>query len=115
MINKKYCKDELPKGCSDCQKEDAFGDTCHTYQAYHQGRLDERRKIMEIVDSADDSENAMYLLGKYLIAEQLKNSNGDIKSPCCNCKSDKVSCCGCPEYFEWKTKQLKEKKNESSN
>lgn len=37
---RKYCKDELPKGCPDCQKEDVFGDICHAYQAYEQGRAD---------------------------------------------------------------------------
>lgn len=34
---RKCCKDELPKGCIGCQKEDVFGDTCHAYQAYKDG------------------------------------------------------------------------------
>lgn len=40
---RKCCKDELPKGCPDCQKDDMFGDTCHAYQAYQQGRADAER------------------------------------------------------------------------
>lgn len=70
---RKYCKDELPNGCLDCQKEDGFGDTCHAYQAYQQGRIDERKIIMEIVDSADDIAQAMYLLGQYIISEELND------------------------------------------
>ncbi len=40
--------------------------------AYRQGRVDERRKIIEIIDSADDNVQAMYLLGQYIISEDLK-------------------------------------------
>lgn len=35
-------------------------------------RADERKKIMEILDSADDEESAMYVLAQYLIAETVK-------------------------------------------
>lgn len=38
---------------------------------YEQGRRDERKKIMEIIDSADDIAQAMYLLGQYIIAEEM--------------------------------------------
>lgn len=44
----------------------------NTMDVYNKGRKDERSKIIEILDSADDSKNAMYLLTKYLIEEQLK-------------------------------------------
>lgn len=40
--------------------------------AYQQGRVNERRKIIEIIDSADDNVQAMYLLGQYIISEDLK-------------------------------------------
>lgn len=36
-------------------------------------RYEERHIIMDILDSANDSENAMYLLGQYLISQELKN------------------------------------------
>lgn len=39
---------------------------------YEKGRSDERKKIMEIVDGADDIAQAMYLLGQYIISEELK-------------------------------------------
>ena len=39
---------------------------------FQDGRIYERKKIMEIVDSADDNAQAMYLLGQYIISEQLK-------------------------------------------
>ena len=45
---------------------------CERYEGYEQGCKDERRKIMEIVDSADDMAQAMYLLGQYIIGEELK-------------------------------------------
>lgn len=36
------------------------------------------------------------------LKEQKSNNTDNTKSPCCYCKSDQASCCGCPEYFEWK-------------
>lgn len=39
---------------------------------FKNGRTYERKKIMEIVDSADDIAQAMYLLGQYIIEEELK-------------------------------------------
>lgn len=35
-------------------------------------RADERKKIMEIIDSADDYSQAMYMVVRYLIKEELK-------------------------------------------
>lgn len=46
-----------------------YGEWC-----YKQGRAEERKKIMEIIDNADDMANAMYLLGQYIISEQLKEN-----------------------------------------
>lgn len=43
-------------------------------KAYHQGRKDERKKIMNIVDSGEDMAQAMYLLGQYIIGEELKEN-----------------------------------------
>lgn len=40
-------------------------------KAYQQGRIDERKKIMEIVDGADDIYQAMYLLKQYIISIEL--------------------------------------------
>lgn len=98
----KSCFEQLKENCINCNNSKMVdGDYCHALRAYQQGKADERVRIIKILDSADDSGNAMYLLGKYLIAEQLDDSN-DTKSPCCYCKSDMASCCGCPEYFEWK-------------
>lgn len=45
------------------------------WKIYEQGRADERKKIMEIVDGADDIAQAMYLLGQYIISEELKEKN----------------------------------------
>lgn len=42
------------------------------YKGYKAGRVDERKTIMKIVDSAEDTAQAMYLLGKYIIEEELK-------------------------------------------
>ena len=41
---------------------------------YQQGRKDEQDRIIEIIDNADDSYNAMFLLSKYLIEEKMKRS-----------------------------------------
>lgn len=45
------------------------------YKTYEKGRKDERKKIMNIVDSADDMAQAIYLLGQYIIIEELKDYN----------------------------------------
>lgn len=42
--------------------------------AYEKGKADERKKIMDIVDSAEDNAYAMFLLGRYFMTEQLKES-----------------------------------------
>lgn len=61
------CKYNKVVGCpmKDC-------DNCEVYNVYRQGRADERKKIMEIVDGSDDMAQVMYLLGQYIISEQLK-------------------------------------------
>lgn len=49
--------------------------TCGNYEpysaGYKDGRLDERQKIIELLDSADDAYNAMFLLGRYLISKEI--------------------------------------------
>lgn len=49
--------------------------TCGNYEPYSAGYKDgrsyEREKIIEILDSADDPYQAMYLLGKYLISKEI--------------------------------------------
>jgi hypothetical protein len=34
------------------------------------------------------------------------------ESPCRKCTTDKASCCGCPEWIEWKEKMDAVMKNE---
>lgn len=55
-------------------------DTCEVYKVYQQGRRDERKKIMEIVDGADDIAQAMYLLGQYIISEELEKWENLVKN-----------------------------------
>lgn len=42
------------------------------YNGIIEGRRDERKKIIEIIDSADDYSQAMYMVVRYLIKEELK-------------------------------------------
>lgn len=44
-------------------------------KGYRDGQAAERKKIMKIVDNVDDAAQAMYLLGKYIISEELKNDS----------------------------------------
>lgn len=58
-----------------CNVENTDCNYCEIYTVYLQGRIDERKKIMEIVDSADDIAQAMYLLGQYIIQQELQENN----------------------------------------
>lgn len=59
--------------CLECQSRAM----CNSYALfkYDQGRRDERKIIMEIVDSADDVAQAMYLLGQYIIQQELRKND----------------------------------------
>lgn len=41
------------------------------FKSYIEGRKDERNKIMEVIDEADDAYNAMFLLMRYFVSEEL--------------------------------------------
>lgn len=43
-------------------------------EGYEQGRADERKKIMEILDSAADVAQAILLLYQYIISKELKEA-----------------------------------------
>lgn len=83
---RKYCIDELPKGCIDCQKEDIFGDICHAYRAYYQGMSDAADKLRDMFDydlftlySNDDrfiSFNNLSLMIRDMV-EQLKGQKNE--------------------------------------
>lgn len=62
--------DERKNAERDFQNSDYWND--YLTKVINDAKKDERSKIIEILDSADDSANAMYLLTKYLIEEQLK-------------------------------------------
>lgn len=62
--------DERAKAERDFQNSDYWND--YLSKVIDDARKDERSKIIEVLDNADDLENAMYLLCKYLITERLK-------------------------------------------
>lgn len=61
--------------CDDCNIKDKITDIySNIIKQYQQGRKDEQDRIIEIIDNADDSYNAMFLLSKYLIEEKMRRS-----------------------------------------
>lgn len=60
-----------------CNVKNADCNNCEVYRVYLQGRIDERKKIMEIADSADDTAQVVYLLGQYIILEEIKEQKDD--------------------------------------
>lgn len=62
-----------------CHSKNFECNRCEVYEVYEKGRKDERIKIMNIVDNADDMAQAMYLLGQYIISEELKYDNRNKK------------------------------------
>lgn len=66
-IEKSNFNPQMLKSCTDT-----------SYQCgYQQGREDERKKIIEIFDSADDTMQAVHLLMQYIISEELKDDKGN--------------------------------------
>jgi len=55
-----------------CHSNNFECNRCEIYEVYEEGRKSERKKIMNIVGNADDMAQAMYLLGQYIISEELK-------------------------------------------
>lgn len=70
--NNKSCFEMLEEDCKGCDNAIPIdGDYCGTLRGFEKGRLYERKKIMKIVDGANDIAQAMYLLGQYIIGEEL--------------------------------------------
>lgn len=64
------CSGECLFGCDDCSL--TLGFILDEYDK--QIRAEERKKIINILDNADDNAQAMYLLGQYIITEELKEN-----------------------------------------
>lgn len=70
----KTTTDNTIKITNDSAFNDGFGEGHFVGYSfgYEDGRADEQKKIIEIIDSADDHENALYRIIVYLSEEKLK-------------------------------------------